>query len=172
MNTRYPAFADDYSLLLKYKLLSMSSEQLTEYMDISEDLANRILKYRNHLVTFRQFCDLIKTKQLTYTRVSRALLHILLDIRKQDMEIYQQQNFHGYARLLGFRKDTAGFLTIAKGKSRIPILSRLTAGNEIEEPFQTMLKHDVFASNLYESILTEKFKTPFINEYEHPVVRI
>lgn len=171
-NTRYPAFADDYSLLLKYKLLSMSSEQLTEYMDISEDLANRILKYRNHLVTFRQFCDLIKTKQLTYTRVSRALLHILLDIRKQDMEIYQQQNFHGYARLLGFRKDTAGFLTIAKGKSRIPILSRLAAGNEIEEPFQTMLKHDIFASNLYESILTEKFKTPFINEYEHPVVRI
>lgn len=38
--TRYPVYANDFSLLLKYKLLQETKETLTNYMDISEDLAN------------------------------------------------------------------------------------------------------------------------------------
>ena len=30
-----------------------------------------------------------------------------------------------------------------------------------------MLSIDTFASNLYESVVTNKFKTPFINELQH-----
>lgn len=168
---RYPIIADDYSLLLKYKLLTLNAVRLTEYMDVTPDLANRIMKCRNQFLSFRQFCELLKTKQLTYTRISRALLHILLEIRQIDLDAYRLHGFHGYARLLGFRKDSASFLSVLKEKSTVPLLTKLTAASSIEEPFQTMLTQDIFASNLYESAITDKFHTPFKNEYEHQIVR-
>ncbi len=169
-NLRGPICADDYSLLLKYKLLTSTPEQLTEYTDISTDIANRIYKHRNQFVSFDQFCDLLKTKQLTYTRISRALLHILLDVQKKDMRQYLSSGYHGYARLLGFRKDQSQIFASIKENSQIPLISKLTVSDQIEEPFYTMLQHDIFASNLYESIVTEKFKTSFKNEYEQSVV--
>ena len=168
---RYPISADDYSLILKYKLLALDTEKLTEYVDVTPDLANRIMKCRNQFVSFRQFCELLKTKQLTYTRISRALLHILLEIRQIDLDSYSRNGFHGYARLLGFRKDCASLLSVIKANSTVPLLTKLTASASIEEPFQTMLAQDIFASNLYESAITDKFHTPFKNEYEHQIVR-
>lgn len=168
---RYPIIADDYSLLLKYKLLTLDAARLTEYVDVTPDLANRILKCRNQFISFRQFCELLKTKQLTYTRISRALLHILLEIRQTDVDAYRLHGFHGYARLLGFRKDSSSLLSILKEKSAVPLLTKLTAVSSIEEPFQTMLAQDIFASDLYESAITDKFHTPFKNEYEHQIVR-
>lgn len=168
---RYPIIADDYSLLLKYKLLTLDAAKLTGYVDVTPDLANRIMKCRNQFLSFRQFCELLKTKQLTYTRISRALLHILLEIRQIDLNSYSLHEFHGYARLLGFRKDSTSLLSILKEKSTVPLLTKLTAASSIEEPFQTMLTQDIFASNLYESAITDKFHTPFKNEYEHQIVR-
>ena len=170
--TRYPVYANDFSLILKYRLLSATPQWLMSFVDVTEDLANRILKYRNDFISFDQFCDLLKTRQLTYTRISRALLHILLDIRKKDMDMWMSADMHGYARVLGFRKDSAGILTALKEKSSVPLLTKLSYTDQIEEPFLSMLECDIFASNLYETVVTEKFKTPFINEYEHSVVRV
>ena len=159
-------------MLLKYKLLSETTESLNEYIDITEDLANRIIRHRNQLLSFDQFCNLLKTKQLTYTRISRALLHIILGIRKTELEQYAIHHYHGYARLLGFRLDQKNLLTLLKEKSRLPILSKLSAKNSLEAPFSTMLEQDIFASDLYESVVTDKFHSTFINEYQQPVVRI
>lgn len=171
-NQRYPVCADDYSLLLKYKLLCATPDSLNEYLDITDDLANRIIRYRNQFRSYEQFCNLLKTKQLTYTRISRALLHVILEIRKADLERYAEHHYHGYARLLGFRVDQKQLLTEFKEKSRLPLLSKLAAKNSLESPFSEMLKQDIFASDLYESVVAHKFHTNFINEYQQPVVRI
>ena len=56
-----------------------------EYADVSEELANRILNRLNDYVSFEQFCEILKTKEMTYARISRALLHILLDIKNDDL---------------------------------------------------------------------------------------
>lgn len=169
---RYPVCSDDFSLLLKYKLLTLSKEELTQYLDITDDLANRIFKRRNDFIDFDQFCDLLKTREMTYTRICRALLHILLDIRKDNLTDYLNHGITGYAHMLGFRKDSASVLTAIKQNSRIPLLSKLTNTDELSESGRDMLAKDIFASDLYESVITEKFKTPFINEYEQPIVII
>lgn len=170
--TRFPIYSNDFSLLLKYKLLSMQPKDLIQYSDVTEDLANRIQKQKNQFLSFKQFCELLKTKQFTYTRISRALLHILLDIKKEDMEQYISNYYHGYARLLGFRTDQSTLLTLAKKTSSIPILTKLTATEQIPEAFLSMLEHDIWASNLYESVITDKYQTAFQNEYEQQIVRI
>lgn len=164
--TRYPIYANDFSLLLKYRLLNETKSSLTEYADVSEELANRIYNQRNEYIDFEQFCELLKTKEVTYSRVSRALLHILLGIRKTAYVDIQ------YVRVLGFRKGDSDVLTVIKNASAIPLLTKLTATKDLSDSAVHMLNHDIYASNLYESVVTDKFKTSFINEHEHQIVII
>lgn len=163
---RYPICSNDFSLLLKYKLLNETKESLTRFADVSEELANRICNQRNSYSDYEQFCELLKTKELTYTRISRALLHVLLDVKKTD---YTQI---GYARILGFQKASAEIFSDLKKQSTIPLVTRLTADNTLSDSAKNMLAIDIYVSNLYESVVTDKFKTSFINEYKHQVVRI
>lgn len=163
---RYPIFTNDFSLLLKYRLLNETKSSLTEYADVSEELANRIYNQRNEYIDFEQFCELLKTKELTYSRICRALLHILLGIKKSDYTDIQ------YARVLGFRKGDSDVLTVIKNASAIPLLTKLTATKDLSDSAVQMLNQDIYTSNLYESVVTDKFKTPFINEHAHQIVII
>ncbi len=163
---RYPITANDFSVLLKYRLLDEHTTNLTKYADVSEELANRIEHRLNQYINFEQFCDCLKTKELTHSRISRALLHILLGIKTTD---YTKPE---YAHILGFRKDQSDVLSVIKKHSTIPMITKLTAADSLSEIAKRMLEQDIYASNLYESVITDKFHTPFINEYEHPIVRI
>ena len=170
--TRYPIYANDFSLLLKYRLLRETKETLTGYLDITEDLANRIVNHANDFISFDQFCDLLKTKDMAYTRISRSLFHILLNIRKSDMQMYREQGYCQYAHILGFRRDAKKLLSLLKSSSNVPLITRLTQTDELNDTGLAMLKNDIFTSNLYESIITDKYKMPFINEYQHQILRI
>ena len=72
----YPVYQNDFSLLMKYKLLNKTPKSLMRYMDVSETLANRIQKNLNEFFNYRQFCELLKTKELTQTRINLSLIHI------------------------------------------------------------------------------------------------
>lgn len=170
--SRYPIYANDFSLLLKYKLLTESRDSLVKYKDITDDLANRIMNHANDFITFDQFCDLLKTRDMTYTRISRSLFHILLNITNEDMLRYQEKGYCQYAHILGFRKDAARFLSHLKKNSQVPLITKLTQIENLSNTGLAMLEQDIFASNLYESIITNKFKMPFVNEYQQQIVRI
>ena len=74
----FPVFDDDLSSLMKYRLLMEDADSLMQYADMNSDLAKRIINKRSDFINFSQFTELIKTRNLTYTRISRALLHVLL----------------------------------------------------------------------------------------------
>lgn len=167
---RYPVYSNDFSALLGYKLLTETSESLTEYLDVNEDLANRILRHTNHLITIDQFCQFLKTKDITYSRISRCLFHILLDIKKEHMERYKNNGYCQYARVLGFRKDGQKILSLIKKYSDTPLITKLSHADSLSETGQQMIAGDIFAANLYERIVTEKYKEPFRNEYTQQVV--
>ena len=177
---RYPIYANDFSLLLKYKLLTENKKSLMEYADVSEELANRILNRLNDYVSFEQFCELLKTKEMTYARISRALIHILLDIKNEDLSEI------AYARVLGFRDDDSEVLSELKRHATISLVTKLPSvenlvtnktipsadNNGLYKTKETMLLQDINASNLYESVVTDKFGTAFINEYKQKIVHL
>lgn len=169
-HVRYPVYVNDFSLLLKYKLIAETRESLMSYFDVSEDLANRIVNNLNSFITLEQFCDLLKTKHITYSRISRALLHILLDIKKDDLEAYQTCGYHNYAHLLGFRKRSSHLLTLINEKADVTMITKLGNTAALSEIGKHMLEQDIFAADLYESVITGKFKYPFISEYEQQLV--
>lgn len=163
---RYPVSANDFSILLKYKLLQESKESLTEYLDVSKDLANRILNKLNQFISFEQFCELLKTKETTYSRISRALIHVLLDITAADMSDI------AYAHVLGFKVGDSDILSQIKKHASIPLVTKLTTVENLSVSAKKMLAQDVYAANLYESVIADKFQTAFKNEFEQQIVRI
>ena len=155
---------DDFSLLLQYCLLNETSESLVGYIDMSKDLAARIYSQINHFKNFTQFTELLKTKELTYTRIQRALLHTVLKVRKQPKEI-------PYARILGFRKSASPLLKEIKKHTTIPVITKAADAAEVLSANGLEIwNDDLRASNIYESILAQKANRPFIHEYQKQLV--
>lgn len=169
---QYPVYQNDFSILLKYKLLNKNPGSLLRYQDVSEELANRICARLNDFFNYNQFAELLKTRETTQTRINRALLHIMLGLKKNDMEEYTAGGYHYYARLLGYRRDRAKLINLIAKESPLPLLARLSDDTELSSAGQKMLRHDILASNLYNSVVTDKFRTPFQNEYKQAMLKI
>ena len=167
--TRYPVKADDFSLLLKAKLLSETAGSLSHYLDMSPELANRILRLRNDYLSFEQFCDLLKTKELTRSRISRSFIHVLLGITNDWLTAMKAPA--PYARILGFRRDHADLLGILKRTSDIPLITSPARAVLTDKAYQ-MLELDIYASDLYESVITDLYGTPFHNELTKQIIKI
>ncbi|MCM1267539.1 MAG: nucleotidyltransferase [Bacteroidales bacterium] len=173
----YPIFANDISPLVHYSLLSGEAAGFTGYPDIDKELSDRIRKKLPKYHDFESFCELLKSKNRTYVRISRSLLHILLDIRKEDFDRYQTEGPVFYARILGFRENAAPLLSALKEKSQIPLLSKLAdAEKQLAPTALSMLEKDIYASHVYQSIVRHKFPdtTPFpeICEQKRQIIKM
>lgn len=171
-NKTFPVHSNDLSLVLKTTLLHETPESLTEYMDVSQELANRICNHLNDFQNFEQFCDLLKTKELTRSRISRALLHIILRIRKEDVSLFQKEGITFYIKVLGFRRDKTELLNKIKITSKLPLITKYSHKRSINSYGKTMLESDIIASNIYYSIVTDKFSAPFKNELTRQITMI
>ena len=174
--------ADDFSAALGYALLTNQNTNLTQYQDMSPDLSDRILRHLSQYTGWDSFVDLIKTKQLTRSRVSRALLHLLLQIRSDQMQIWREDDYVYYARALGFHKKAAYLLGAIKKNSTVPFLTKLADANDVIYTYYKdlnrekiahaygRLKTDIFAADLYETIAATNHSKERIDEYRHGVI--
>ena len=170
----YPAFqdavtahgllsSDDFSLLLAARLLTETKESLSSYLDLSPDLANRILRQRHACSSFSEFALQLKTKEMTYTRISRALMHLLLNQKT----LYPA----GYNRVLGFRKSAGALLKEIRRRSSLPLIAkaadapRLLTGDAL-----AAFESDIQASLFYETVRSHKTGTQFVHEYTKKLV--
>jgi predicted nucleotidyltransferase len=102
LNT-FPIFRNDFSTLLQYKLFLNQKEGFESFSDVTSDLSDRILNQADNYTTYSEFCELLKTKEITYSRISRMLLHILLDMKSDSFFDYVNHDYLNYARILGSR---------------------------------------------------------------------
>ena len=166
-------FPNDFSPTLCYKLLSANTEDLAKIGDCNADLANRILKNRSGLIKFEQFCELCKSKDVTYTRLSRILTHLFLEIKEEDYSFGKALDYIPYLRIIGFNKAASPLLKELKKNAVVPVISKLANATALlEEDALTILKKDIFASDLYAHISAILTETPFVNEYTRNIVII
>lgn len=167
-----PLFQDDFSTLLHYKLLSEQAKGYTDYLDITPDLSDKICKYVYQYTTFSEFCDMLKSKDMTYTRISRCLLHILLNITKDNMQFYiDNQDSISYARLLGFREDAKPLLTAIDKNTSIPLISKMADAEKLlTGGGQHMFQQEVQITDIYSSIQASKAGHKMYHEYTRPMI--
>lgn len=168
----FPIFPDMLSQMLYYRLLADAEKGFSQYLDISDDLSDRIRKLLPHYRNFTSFCMLLKTKEITYSRISRCLLHILLQIRPSDVAYADIQGIP-YARMLGFRKSAAPLLTAIKVSASIPLISKLAdAGKYLPDEAARLLQKDIAASHLYNALILHAYGTILPQETRRQIVRI
>ena len=161
---------DSLSLLLKYKLLS-TVNNLDIYADVTPDLADKIRKNINNYENITQFMELLKSKDLTHTRINRALTHILLDITQNMYTDVKAQDYAPYARVLGFHKRALPLLSGIGKKTYIPLITKLAnARAQLSEHDYALLEHDIFCSHVYESVIADKTGNAFQNEFTRQMI--
>lgn len=162
-----PVFPDDYSSFLNYRLLSGGWQGIAELTpELEARLARQVLPPR----TFTERVQALKGRQITYTRASRALLHLILDIRSEQLDQWKAAGYAPYARILGFRKESAPLLSQLKKRSSIPLLTKMAdAPALLSAPALAMLEQEVRAAHLYQTVCREK-GAEFKNEYTEGVL--
>ena len=163
LEQKRPLNSNDLSAATHYKLLIDAEKGYTDYLDVSQELSDRIQKHLYDYTDFRSFCDLLKTKNMTYTRISRCLLHILLNIKDEDVETYRRADYIKYAKVLGFKKDSEALLSAIKNNADIPLLTKLAdAESLLDDTGIRMLRKEIQINNIYEGI--SAIKSGFFND--------
>lgn len=129
---------DDFSSMLMYALITRDKSELSEIADITEGLENRILDFGFGSIS--ELAEGIKTKRYTRLKIQRALLHIILGIKKEAQKTPPQ-----YIRVLGFRKEKEYILSELAKSSSLPVILNVKEN-------ETLLKGEITASELYNAV--------------------
>ena len=166
-------YSNDFSAILAYRLLTSDTNILSDIGDSNPVLANRLYKNRKNFSSFEQFCELNKSKDVTYTRISRVMSHLLLNISNQDYQFGKTLDYIPYLRILGFNKVSGTLLKELKNTSQITLISKLAdAASILDENAMALLEKDIFAADLYSQLCAAKTGTITPSEYARNIVRI
>lgn len=163
-----PVFVDDFSELLNAAVLQLQAT--FSIADLSPELAARLAKPPYFPLSFEERIQALKTRQLTYTRVSRALLHLVLGMREEDISRWKEEGYALYARILGFRRQSSPLLSCLHKKSSIPLITKMAdAAQNLSPSALALLEQEVYASHLYQTVRMKRSGV-FQNEYTEGLV--
>ena len=162
-------YADDFSSMLNYKISNIfyiakynknaCIETLCAYHDINKDLACRIYSSFTGCDSFNGFIEKIKTRSFTYSRLSRCLMHIILDIKKENISQYESLP---YIRILGFDKKGREYLSQIKKTCPVPIITKAA-------DYKNLLTDEIHAASLYNQIVYTKSGIINKDEFRQPL---
>ncbi|MCL2356781.1 MAG: nucleotidyltransferase family protein [Defluviitaleaceae bacterium] len=127
------AHIDDFSEIFRFLIY-------TRDFDLGEGLENRFRKFSSRHKKISEIIDAVKTKRYTRTRLSRAVLCVILGINAAEIGEVP------YIRVLGFRKESADLLGRLTEKAALPVI---THGAAMDEISTTMLAKDFEATDIY-----------------------
>lgn len=162
---------DDLSLPLHYALLAQKDPGYESFLDCSEDLSARIGNYLNEFQTFSGFCDLLKNKSVTRARIARALTHILLRLPAQmPASLVTDSGTLPYLRVLGFRETAAPLMHALKQHAAAPLITRVPEAERLlSAEAAAYFKQDLFAGDLYRSVVLQKCGRCYTDDYRRKI---
>lgn len=168
-----PVDASDLSPLLAHCLLQCSlPAELAIYADMGVELANRVFARRYEPIDLPDFTVRLKTKEITYTRISRALLHTILRITGEEQEAFRLLPNTPYLRILGMRPAAQPLLARLKKEGTAPLILHPAKAKKIlgETAYRFFMK-DVAASELYRQLSFSHSHRPSACEFTHEIIR-
>ena len=171
-----PIFEDDFLFTVQRNIYDKlyKVEDLCAYCDVSDELKNTINKSINEIKSkvFEDFILSLKSKNFTYTRISRAIFHILLNHKKKTLEeLKLETDMAAYPLLLGFKKASSNLLSELKLRSKKPFISKTGSAKELLcESALKLFENNIYSDFLYNSIYFEKYGEILDNPYRRKIV--
>ncbi len=148
LSGKSPMFIDNFEKEIFYELRKSSLENIKNIADVSEGLENVMKKASNECNNINDLIEAIKSKRYTKTRIQRLLIHTLLDIKKDENELYKHNP--GYIRVLGFNKTGEKILSKISNTSNLPIVTSVSKFLKVaNEASKNMIEKDILTSNIY-----------------------
>lgn len=138
--------SDDLSSILAHRLITLNTDELTQFEDVSPELAVRISRLCGECIGFDEAVERLCAKNLPAARARRALLHILLGIGSRADSGYALP----FIRVLGLRKNSTVMRELTDS-SRLPLVTKLADAPE------GLWNEDHRASRVYSRILFDKY---------------
>lgn len=140
----------DIDLLYPYFLhaLATDPDMLTSISDASDELFNRMIHAASKTQSMREYIDEVSTKRYSHARVSRAVMHSILNISGSLINLTRMQ-LPLYARVLGIKEEKKYALGYITKHSNIPVFTSVANPNLQTDLQQALLNIDIAATNLY-----------------------
>ncbi len=87
------------------KTLIINNDHLADILDVDEGIENRLIKAISECHNLSELIEFVKTKRYTYNKINRMLIHILLNIKKDDAKLIPD-----YLKILGFNQKGKEYL--------------------------------------------------------------
>jgi len=139
---------DDFSDIFRYLIYSKDIE-------MGEGLENRFRRFCGQHNLISDLLAEVKTKRYTYTRLQRIVMKTILNITKDDMELYDTGIIPPYIKVLGFRKESEQLLSEMTQKAMRPVITNGAAFDRIRSTggvIGKMLDTELMAGDIYNMI--------------------
>ena len=146
-------FIDDYFDILKYKIIT--EDDLYKYQTVSLDIIPKLKKEILNVNSIDELIKRVKSKNDTYNKISRMLLHILVNFTKEKAKSFTKIN---YIRILGFNNNGKKILNEVKKDIDIPIISKINREKD------DMLEFELDTSKIYYLNNTNNIEREFNNK--------
>lgn len=157
--------AEDFWQMCVYALF-ICRDRLETVKDISPELANRFRDCLYETVSFHDFINRCKTRNITMSRIRRCVFQTLLGVGKMP----ERERKLPYIRLLGMRRGAERYL---KQVCETVILSRLARDRKrLEGEALQKLDQDIFASDIYRSTMISVSGAYAPDEFKRPLIII
>ena len=159
---------DSLDLPLQQRLLSLLHDgtDLASFADVSPEIAARLCRGARRLCGFQTRIETLWTKQYTRSRISRALLHILLGITKEQTEQMKCVDYIPFLRVLGFSGPARSTLLPAlKQCAKAPVITRAASAKEL---LSDELYYSDFYYALQDNALREKRNSARKSQTDRP----
>ena len=147
-----PLYDSDFYDILSSTIIR-DFDNLTNYFEVNEGIENKIYSNIFKSKTLEELIDLTKSKRYTMTKIKRTLNNILLGIIRDDVLKVKDLSQVPYIRILAFNNKGREIIKKIKDSSDIEIITKFSKISHIEDPlFDTLIKYDLKASNMYNMI--------------------
>ena len=162
-----PVFSRHFEKVLLALIRRSRPSELKRLFDVTEGIENRILTAARQNTSLTELLEAVKTRRYTYTRIQRILIHLMLDLAKEDLRDFNRQGGPQYLRVLAFNERGRELLSLMKKRGRLPIVTNLKNYRPQNPAAEKMLEFDLRATDLYRLGLPEPKALPYGAEYKN-----
>lgn len=140
---------DNYYAILNYLLINTNSEDLKKQFDIKDGLENRIIEKSFNSKSYEELIGTIASKTHTRSRIRRALLQLILNTKKEDIDNYFAST-PKYIRVLGANQKGFELLKKINDVSNLIVLNKFSDYKKIDILKNDIsIKKEILATNIY-----------------------
>lgn len=137
------------------------------FFDVPDYLFDKIKNNFSRYTGYSDFILSLKSKDISYTSISRALLHIILNITTELVNNMATDSYGNYIRILGVKKDSKIIFKHIKNNSDIKLITNVkNYVNELQGNALKYFEHSLKSEDIYRLCQTMDYKCMIKNEYE------